>query len=258
MNKSELPTIIIKDLFSTEIFKVYVLFVLYLWIHEAKSSRTLLFCTCSLPFFLYLAPLSPIPHHSEESEKDRELSKTEVARICSFCSSWGEAYWKESERKIWPAPSFYETEVQRVYSSLSTLPILPCSSAFYIHIFYKCNKVQIQVTHLGFSVIQPWPTYPALSPTTSHHVPLCFSSFLSSYPSCIYHIFILMLLLTEFLLLKTPFLLPHVLKFQLCSSLKVQVNPLSSIDHLWFLPTPWEKLFLQYMSGPKLGWWIQS
>lgn len=65
-------------------------------------------------------------------------------------------------------------------------------------------------------------------------------------------------LFTEFLLLKTPFLLLHVLKFQLWSSLKIQVNPLSSIDHLWVLQTPWEKLFLQYILGPMLGYWMDS
>lgn len=109
---------------------------------------------------------------------------------------------------------------------------------------------------LWFSPDPPIQPFPQLHPIMYPYVSQ--ANFLSSYPSCIYHIFILMLLLTEFLLLKTPFLLPHVLKFQLYSSLKVQVNPLSSIDHLWFLLNPWEKLFLQYMSGPKLGWWIQS
>lgn len=78
--------------------------------------------------------------------------------------------------------------------------------------------------------------FPNYSPSYTLKFPkLTFSLFLMylSYLS------LLMTLLTEFLLMKMPFLLPHILQFQLCPSLKVQVKCFVFHRPSVSLQTPW-------------------
>lgn len=210
----------------------------------------------SLSLSLSVSPLTlPQPHHSQERDKEKTENYLEqrqpefVSHLFSLSIS-AEVKLRENTLRGQFRQHLHFTKKPRfrIHSSLSTVRILPCSQAFYVHtshsIKYK-HKSHIG-SFLWFGSDSPFQPLPQLRPITC----LCVSqaTFLfipqlstihSSFHAVPYSV----------PSAKSPFLLPCFLKFQLCSSPKSNSNV--SVSGLSVIPqTPMENLFIQHVPGP--------